>query len=111
MRRVPIQIVICMVAAYFGMGILDLSPDPLPASIRGGEAAVLCAVSLFVLTRFNSVKSSPKSVYTLVFIFVCAISVLSVEYCWLRWVLTSGGPTTQTVTSVHESPTTRVPVQ
>ena len=51
-------------------------PDLISQFVFGIPAALLCGLSLLILSRFNFMKSSSKSVHTLVCVLVCLISVL-----------------------------------
>jgi hypothetical protein len=79
-RGYPLRMKIVMSAAvvYLSSFVFTPSPDPFSSLVFGTPAAFLCAVSLLILSRFNFLKSSSKSVQTLVCVLVCLVSVLAV---------------------------------
>lgn len=71
------KIIISTIVAYCICYLLG-PPDRVSQLVYGLAAALLCAVPLLILARCRFVKTSSKSVHTLVCVLVCMISVLSV---------------------------------
>jgi hypothetical protein len=72
------KIAMSTAVAFLSSFVLTPSPDPFSSLVFGTPAAFLCGVSLLILSRFNFLKSSSKSVQILVCVLVCMVSVLSV---------------------------------
>ena len=72
------KIVMSTAVAFLSGFVFTPSPDPFSALVFGMPAALLCGVSLLILSRSSFMKSSSKSVQTLVCVLVCIVSVLSV---------------------------------
>ena len=72
------KIIISTAVAFLSGFVVTPSPDPFSALVFGIPAAFLCGVSLLILSGFSFMKSSSKSVQTLVCVLVCIVSVLSV---------------------------------
>jgi len=81
MRR---KIVISIAAAFLISGALLGPPDVLSQAVLGIEGAVLCAIPLLILSRYEFVKSSSKQIQTLICVLVCTISILMVT-CHMGW--------------------------
>lgn len=80
------KIAMSTAVVFFSSFVFTPSPDPLSSLVFGAPATFLCGVSLLILSRFSFMKSSSKSVQTLVCVLVCLVSVLSVA-CLLFVVL------------------------
>jgi hypothetical protein len=72
------KIVMSVAVAFLSSFVFTPSPDLVSSLVFGTPAAFLCGVSLLILFRFSLLKSSSKSVQTLVCVLVCIVSVLAV---------------------------------
>lgn len=70
------KILVSTGVAFFSGSLLP-TPDPLSCIMAGGMMALLCGVSLAILTRFAFMKSASRSMQTLVCALVCLAAVLS----------------------------------
>jgi len=71
------KITISTAAAFVGGLAFALSPDPFTGLVLGAAAAVLCGVSLLILSRFQFVKSASSRVQTLICVLVCLAAMLA----------------------------------
>lgn len=74
--------IIISVAVAFVVGGLAGPPDMISQAILALGAALLCGVPLLILTRLDSVRSSPRLIHTLLCVLICLLS-LSVIACYL----------------------------
>jgi hypothetical protein len=72
------KIALSTAVVFLSSFVFTPSPDPFSSLVFGTPAAFLCGVSLLILSRFSFMKSSSKSVQTLVCVLVCMVSVLAV---------------------------------
>lgn len=77
------KIAMSAAAAYAATVVLTPSPDPYSALVAGAPAAaVLCGVSLLILSRLRFVRSASKPMQTLICVLVCLISALAMSSWW-----------------------------
>jgi hypothetical protein len=76
------KIIMAIVGSFLVSGLLG-PPDAVSQTVYGLAGAMLCA-TLLVLSRWESVKSSPKQMQTLVCVLVFVISILTVT-CQISW--------------------------
>jgi hypothetical protein len=71
-EKIAASAAVALVAGY-----MLSPPDPLRAIVFGGAAAILCAIPLLVLARFEFLKAASRPIHTLICVLVCLIAILS----------------------------------
>lgn len=88
------KIAVSVAAIFAGSVFLTPSPDPFSGLVLGTAGAILCGVSLLLLSRLRFVKSASKSMQTLICVLVCLLSLLAM-FSWVA---------THTIIRLHRQP-------